>query len=277
MAVIGGILGAVNGQSTVRNWSINYTAALAGFSGSNMLGGMGYLAGNKDWSGSFSAYGWIPGLVPGSSFTFTGSIDGTKGVTGTAIVDQVVLVVDIEGGRVIEYSVTFSANGALTRGAAVAVDATDPTARSSIGSKVELAVPAAEPSWVELADVRTITLTFSATNPSYVDSSGGGQTKRVSGPFDAGLAISVYSDEDLTPLPEPNTVMLVRVYVGDTEYWELSACRFADITNVVVDRETGAVVGGTLNAKFSYYYEIAGEFTAGAIIDPDEATYWPPA
>src|SRR5947207_1860310 len=97
MGVHSGKFAAVNGKSTVRNWSINDTNATKAFIASNTGGGTGRLKGNHDWSGSYSQYSGIPAVMPGSALSFTGysapdsDVNNTTGKTksGTAIVDSI--------------------------------------------------------------------------------------------------------------------------------------------------------------------------------------------
>ena len=278
MSVVSGKAGAVNGKSTVRKWSISYTADTKTFVASSTKGGTGRLAGNEDWSGSYDGYGHTPGVMPGGALSFVGSIDGTKGVSGTAIVDQVVITIDIEGGGIISHTVSFSANGALTEGAAAATDATLPEAYTSIGCKAEVADPAESPSYTALPDVRTITITMTANNSSYVSSDTAGQTQRCAGNLDVTIAISLYTNDPSTsPIPAVNAEQFLQCYVSATEYWEFCAVRFGEHSDIEVDVEGNAIVGLTLNAGMSGWYDLAGTITEGTIIDPAETTVWPAA
>lgn len=274
MGVISGIGGVVNGVSEMQNWEVSSKAALADFVSSSTKGGTGRTIGVTDWSGSYNALGALPVSMPGEALSFTGSIEGTKGVTGTAIVNDVEITWDIEGGKPIKHAVNFSANGALSIGAAVATDVTVSNAPTSIGMKVELGTLVASPVWTELADVRTITLKISAKNQSYADSSSAGGTKRVKGPIDFSLAIAVYTDETLV-IPTPNTIKAVRLYTAAAAYWELLWAMFQDASGIQVDRETAKIVGCTLNASMCATTLISATPTAGSIKKPGGATFWP--
>jgi len=276
MGTISGIGGAVDGVNTVRTWTISSSADLQSFAASNTAGATGRAIGNKDWSGSYTAYGPQPVKMPGEKFTFTGSIDGTNGATGDAIVDSVEISIDIEGGGIIAHTVSFSSDGELSLGAAVAVDATVPAPYTSIGCKVELAAVAAEPQYGELANVRTVTLSFSAENPSYIDSSTAGQTKRHVGNIDLEVSIGVYVD-DFADLPALNTVQSAKIYVSDTEYWEISWLMFGEASDLTVDREGAAIVGASLNAGLVVSQLIGEVQTLGEINTPDLETWWPAA
>ena len=276
MGVVSGLSGAVNGKSTVRKWSISYTADTQAFVASNTKLGTGRLAGNKDWSGAYEGYGHTPDAIPGAEFTFTGSIDGTKGVAGTAIVDTVEIVIDIESGGIISHTVSFSANGALTEGAAAAVDASLPAVYTAIGCKVEVSDVLAEVAYADLPDVRTITISMTASNASYVSSDTGGETKRVAGNLDVTIAVSLYTNDPSTsPIPAVNAHQFIRCYVNSTEYWEFLAVLTGEHSDVEVDIEGAAITGLTLNFGMSGWYDLDGTITEGEINTPALATVWP--
>lgn len=279
MSVISGISGLVNGADTIRNWKVTTTAAIQKFVASNTKSMTGVLQGNKDWSGQYAAYGHSPSSMPGAALSFVGSINGSKGIAGSALVDSVEIVIDIESGAIIAHTVNFSGNGALTIGAAVATDEVLPNCFSSIGCKVQTASYAAEPSYAELTHVKTITLRFAAANPSYVDSGTGGLVKRESGNLSGSISIGLHGDTvDLTNIAAvlPNTEKFVKVFVNATDFWLLQAIRFEGLTDLVVDRETAAIIGATLNGSFSGYYAGAlGAITEGTIVLPDESVWWP--
>lgn len=275
MSVISGILGAVNTISTVGKWSISYKADTQAYVASNTLGGTGRIAGNGDWSGSYDALGHTPAVLPGAAFAFLGTIDNVKGASGTAIVDKVEINWDIEGGKPISHTVTFSSNGALTLGAAVVTDATIPNPPSSIGTKVELGTVVTSPVFTELTDVRTIRLTLSNDNKSYVSSGTAGQTKRTKGNFDCDFAISVYAG-DWSTLPAPNTVKAVKLWVDATTFWLINWGMIGELSNLEVDRETAAPVGATVNGSLNGFALLNGATpTAGFVKNPATTQIWP--
>lgn len=282
MSEISGILGAVNGIHTVRNWKVSTNASLQGGVASNTKNMRAVVDGNKDWNGSFAAYGHTPSVMPGEAIAFVGSIDGAKGVTGNAIIDSVEVAIDIEGGAPIANAVTFSGNGAIALGvAAVAADTTTPAIFPSVGRKVEIATPASPtPSYAELANVRTVTLRFAAANTSYADSATAGLVKRFKGPLSGSISMSVHGTAvELSNLNLilPNTDKFVKIYVTATEYWLLQVIKFESISDVVVDRETGAIVGASIGGQFSGFYDLSGTLTEGIVEQPGEVEWWPGA
>jgi len=274
MPLLSGLLAAIDGVSNVGLWEIALKASQAEFVNSATGGGTGRLAGNVDWNGHYQADGSIPVKMPGQVFAFVGSADGSLGVAGDALVDDVEINWDVEGAKNIEHTVNFSANGPLTFGEAGAVDESLSDPQSSVGCKVTLGTLAAEPVFTELLDVRKIKLKISAKNSPYVSSSTAGQTKRVPGPIDADVSIDVYC-EDLADLPAVNSLAALRMYVSATAYWQLDWVIFGEHTGIQADRRSGKLVGATINAKLAGLATIGSTRTQGRIILPSTSVWWP--
>ena len=275
MSVTSGIYGCIDGVHTVRNWRISLSADVQKVIASNTAGNALRLAGNKDWSGSFETFGGQPVLKPGESFTFTGKATGAWGVVGPAIVDQVEIRWDIEGGGPIVTTTTFSANGALERQFVSASDFTDPEPESSVGCKIEYAAPATSPQFNDIPDVRTVTLTMTSDNQSYVSSSTAGETKRMAGNWDVTLSIAVYESAlgEAWIFP-PNSIRALRLYINDTEFWLLSWMMFHEMSDIEVNRETGALIGFTYNAGFTGFAYEGASLLSGEIVTPDLTSWW---
>ena len=269
----------------IRNWKVSKKAANQPVVDSATSGGTTRLGGNADWSGTFMADGHPDaGLWAAAGVAFIGSMDGAKGCSGNIRVESVRLNIDIATGAPITHEVTFSGNGVLTLGAAVSADVSVATPVPSIGSKVELATPAAVPSYVELAQVQTITLELKRPSVAYSDSSSAGYTKRVRGPLDWSLSMKVSPDATsgnaaygLEGLPQPKTVKSIKITDGAAGTWILDWGMFGEITDVEVNRETQGVVSCTLNAEMCGTTDIAAVQTLGSITDPASATVWPEA
>lgn len=276
MGALSGTSGAIDGISTVMQWSVESKADLEAWVASNTLGMEVVSDGNDDWSGSYQAKGHTPAKMPGDAFTFSGSIDGAKGVSGTAIIDSIEVVANQETGETIGHTVTFSGNGALTLGASTSADATVPEEYSAKGRKVEIAAPAAAPTFAELTDVKKVTFKFTAANAAYVNSSTSGHTLRKKGPVSGELSIDANFSDPATLLV-PNTVKSVRVYVTATTYWLFSWIKFGNLSNITTDIKTGAIVSATMGGKFTGMQVISDVATRGEITDPAAATWWPPA
>lgn len=285
MAGFSGISGLIAKDAAnipfTRKWSVSTKNDLQGYSASNTAGGMGRLAGNDDFSGSYDAYGHTPAVKPGDMFTFHGSMDGVDGVSGPCIVDSVTINWDIEGGKPISHSVDFSANGALTLGAEAAVaDASVPNPPTSIGTLLKfITVETASPATVTLADLRTMALKISRANPEYRSSSTSGHTKRVAGVFDCELSCSFYiGDPDFSDIPTIGTIFQIKAYVDATTFWDIKWMRLASQDGLDVDREGGGVVGASLAFMLAGYANVGaapGTPTAGYVKSPAVATWWP--
>ncbi len=277
MAILSGKNGAVDGAAIVRNWNITSNADTQAYVASNTQGGTGRQTGNTDWSGAYSAYGHTPANLPGELFEFKGSVQGTTGAVSPAagaIVESVEITCDIEGGGILSHVVNFAGNGVLTKGAAIATDPTALIPPSSIGCDAQLGTLAASPVYTALTDVRGWTLTLTSANQPYVTSDTAGGTKRTVGNLDASMSISVY-ESDLTALPVENDINAIRLFVDATTHWEILWGMFGEISDILVDIETAAVIGATLNASMNGLADIASSDTIGSIKTPAASTFWP--
>lgn len=275
MGVISGYGGATDAGGSVGQWRAQHSADIQEVINSATKGAAMVLDGNKDWSGSFEQDLGQPSLMPGeTSEPIKLSIDGSIGLAGNIITDQIQLEVDIEGGAPIKCTTNFSGNGALTIGAAVAADATSPDPPSSVERALHLAAVAAAPSYAALTDVRKVTLTLQTDNQAYVSSSTAGANKRVKGNLKGTISIAVYAS-DLSTLPAPNTAKGVKIYVTATEFWLVEWVKFGDLTDILINRRTNEPVGATLNGQFSAYHTDGSAIKEGQIVLPDTTAYWP--
>ena len=260
--MLSGILGAVGGV-TVHDWSVNPKAMPAGFVNAGTSGGEGRRKGNQDWSGSFSFHSPIAPAWPGAKQTFIGSLDGTKGITGPIIIDEVQIKWDIEGGKIIEGSTKFSGDGAYTFGSASG-QTSAVNAVTSIGTTVS-----------GMTQIRTVTLTIKRGNKGGVNSSTNGWFNRREGNFDATLAVSVHVD-DLSALPAPNSEAEVTIAYGiggSAGSYVLNQMIFSDISGLKVDIASTALIGCTINAHFD---ALPGG-SLGSITGPGSAQIFPSA
>ncbi len=220
MGVLSGVGGSLDSVAGIGNWSINYKGDPQAYASSGTAGAMARIAGNGDWSGSYRAYGHTPYVMPGEAFSFAGSMDGTNGASGTAIVDSVEINVDIEGAKPIEHTVNFSGNGALSRTTVSAGLVTALMALPSIGCAVKLGTVIAVPDYTAVTEVRNWKLTISNANQAYASSETSGAMKRVAGNLDAQMSWAVYLD-DLADLPAENDIVALALWVDDTLSWEI--------------------------------------------------------
>ncbi len=284
MAVVSGKSGWVmNGAAAlacIRDWQISYTADLKAAVCNVSRGAPFRIQSIFDWVGTWKSYGPYPAAKPGDAITFRGAITGTspnvKGVEGSAIVERVEITCDIENGGIIEHTVTFAGNGALSRTSTSSwTNATTyPTPYPARLGKVETAAPAAVPTFAELGDVRNWTLSLQVALQAYASSSTALYRKRVVGPFDASLTIGIFADNLTTMVPLPNEVKHVRLYTEAAKYWDIKWARFSGVNGYDVDIETGKPVGCTLAAGLSGVENPGAGYAGGWVKDPDGTAYW---
>lgn len=283
---LSGLLGKIEDASgtitQVRDWSIDETADVKSYASSNTDGGMGRLTGNIDYTGQYNAYGHTPEILPGNFFTFTGAIDDANGVstdTDGCIVDSFVINWGIEAGDVISHTVSFSGTGVLSRGAAVVTEDTTLTIPpTSIGTKAELGTIVAVPVFTEILNITAMSLTVSSANTAYTNSGTAGRVKRLKGLLDAIASITVQTDDfSNVDIPTINEEGQLRMYVDATTYWDLKWMKCDAVADAVVDVETAAVVGVTLNFGMMGFADVAGTPTKGFLANPATTNIWPPA
>lgn len=278
MAVISGVAGAVNGRSSVREWTVTGTEALNEFAGSNTNAGTGQAAGIKDWTGSYQAYGHTPSVMPGETFVFTGSTEGTLGGTGTARVKSVQIRINHETAEPISHTVNFEGTTVFTRGAAVAADASMPDIHPPISiADVELGTMVGAPAWTAIANWRTCDITLETSNPSYADSDSAGQMNRVRGKLTASISVALFMS-DPSAVPAEGTAHRIRIKVATgTAPAGCWLFHFVRVRNspVNVPIESGEKVDGTIEFAWSAYDLVDSAMTEGVIKNPAETTYWP--
>ena len=111
MSAISGRYGSVtfaDGQTTIKSWSLNYTADL--YDSTNFddsTGGKSYVSGFTGWSGSFEGFYSTGNIaVPGSTGTIT-----LKSSTGTAVAwNGSVIITGMDIGTAVDGLVTQSYN-----------------------------------------------------------------------------------------------------------------------------------------------------------------------
>ena len=259
MTVICGKAGAVTGEHTVGMWEVTYNGNPFEYYASNTDGASGQLAGNNDWSGSYKILGGEPANLPGDGITFTGSVDGTNGCTGTAIVDSITVTAPIAAGGPVTTVVAFSSNGALTVGSAAATDDTEPTPLPAKDAKL----------WItdgDVAGVQNITLTITSANKEYVTA---GETNRVAGNLTATLSYDILEGA-YANLPAPNADLFMKFYITAALFWSFKWMTVENLTNLKCDIETNELIGATVNCKFNGF----SGGVHGWIITPADADFW---
>lgn len=279
MSVHSGKFGVVNGQSTIRNWTVTETRNNVRYRASNTRGGSGRVPGVHSWQGSFAGMGGLPLVMPGEVFTFAGytaptdNVLGANGqrITGQAIVDNIAITWDWAAANPVSYQVNFSGHLDPTWTSAAALsDATIPEIEPPCGIIFEYSIDDGT-TFAELEDLTTATLTLTAENQSYVNSSTNCYTGRIAGPFDWTLAITQQSDERAGGAFDIGDNLVLKAYTNPTEYWLLKWGMLKDFTGLNVDRESGAILQRTMNLEMNGF--VGG--AVGKVEKPGAATFWP--
>jgi hypothetical protein len=256
-----------------RAWEIGRKAQPQTFVDSGTGGGTGRRSGNADWSGTIDCNGAIPAYLPGDDLPFCGSLDGSTGVSGDALVDQVAITWDLAAAKVVQHTIALSGNGPLAEGPAAAGSMAVALPQHSKDLQVLLANPGGS-TWTPLAHVQKATLTLRAANVSYVEN---GIVYRRSGNLDWSLAVPLLIDsQGPGALPALSAVQGIQLFVDATNYWELLWAIFGQRTNLKVDIETKAMIGCTLNASMAAVATIAGSDALGSITLPGGTSPWWP-
>ena len=278
MGYITGKKGMVNGANTVRLWRIETLSPGGLYAGSNAAGAHDRIDGWKDWRGIYAAYGHTPPVMPGEEFTFTGSIDGTKGVTGPAIVETVAIVIEIpqqedQPPTPINYMVEFKGNGELTRGAAAVSDTTVPNVPNPKHLKVEYATPGGT-EYTTLCSVYKAQLQFASKNPVYRKGCNDGMTYRLAGNIDGRLQVEMY-ESDAAVLPVEGNNYSVKIHVTDSLFWKIDWMKLEAIMPFEVPIESANLVYANLSWSLKSVALIGETPTRGSIAKPGGTIWWP--
>lgn len=277
MGLHSGKYGVVNGQSTIRNWSISDTMTNPKFVASNTQGGAGRRKGVKSWSGSYNQYGVLPIALPGQIVTFGGYTAPDNGVSGNGkrysgniIVDSFAATWNWSSGDILSSVTNFSGHLGLTGSSGSYSDATDPTTPEVCGTKLEYSFDGEE--WEELTNLTQAVLTITAANLSYVNSSTNCETGRESGPLDFTLALT-RQECDIEADFAKGDDLQIRLYDSADTFWLLKWAKVKEFTGLTVDTETGAIVQHTVNLEMNGFVGA----DVGQIVLPNESIFWPAA
>ena len=282
MGVHSGKFGVVDGESTVRNWSISDEQELQSYVASNTLFGTGRQPGKESWNGSFQSYGYLPGVMPGESFAFIGyqapdddvSGNGMR-YSGTAVSSQLQINWNWGAGEIINSQVDFAGHLALTAASGAEItDSTFPSVPPVTVTKIEFAPGPDFDTFEELDCLLTAQLTLQCALQAYSNSctivSNRLWTGQKAGPID--WTLSVTSQDNSRPFTKGQQVAL-RLYVNATEFFLLKWGRFQNYTGITVDRQTGAIISQTMNFGMDGFDTVAEEI--GQIVLPDDSIWWP--
>lgn len=273
--------GGTSAMKSIRNINIDYTSEQpeGNASGANQ-GAPFSVPGPTDFTGDLEFYGKTWELLPQVTFNFEAS-NGTEVATGAAIVESVDIRCSIQNGGILEGSIKFGGNGALTlgSGATAMTDATVPEAYGSIVCKAAWGPIAASPTMADIADVQEWTLQYSSKINAFVTSgSTAGATRRNAGALNGLTAtVNVLNSQPSglsTANMLPGQYGEARFYVTATEFF---AVRWMGVTGLreTVPIETGENVQLQASMKWSAYRPISGTQTVGYIKNPATTNIWP--
>jgi hypothetical protein len=290
MAVYSGKYGAVNGMSTVRNWVLNETTQPAEYRASNTRAGTGRKEGVYDYTGSFEGYGGVPPIMPSEYFDFVGYTAPTTGAFGVAgltknatnaIVQSVTINWDWTTGGLLDWMVNFAAGepNIITEASAAVTDLSLPAVKIVCPTKITVSE-----NIVLWPNLTRASLTITANNPSFVNSSTQGRTGRRAGIIDWNASVT----EQATAV-NPNIGLsnclgsivgaetLMQMYIDATLFWGLKWAHFVDVSDLRVDNDTGAIIGQTNNFAMAGFDD---DGVSGYIARPGEDgasnPYWWP-
>lgn len=282
MGVHSGKFGVVDNESTVRNWSISDEQALQSYVASNTLFGTGRQPGVESWTGSFQKYGFLPGVMPGDSFSFLGyeapdddvSGNGMR-YSGTALVNQLQINWNWGAGEILNAQVDFAGHLALL--AATGAEITDsvfPTVPPVTVTKIQYAPGPAFDTFADLECLSTAQLTLTCALQAYVNScsivAGKLWTGQKAGPID--WTFTVTQQDNQRPIAKGAAVAL-KLFVSATEFFLLEWGRLQNYSGITVDRQTGAIISQTLTFGMDGFDTVGS--AVGQIVLPDTSVWWP--
>ena len=270
MSIYSGIQGQVavvtpsQAVQAVQKWNINPKSEMSEVASSATQQAMDRVPGNDDWEGNYTAYGATPIIYPANQFLFYGSINGTKGVQGSAIMDEFTTKIEVEAGKEIEHSVKFSCAynqvGGLGTMAALTesdvegtpiADLSVSNVTSAVGCTAAFCSPGAisGQTWYAFKDVRSMELTIKSAPKAYHSSSTcstdaiSGLLRnwagRVPGNVDVSFSIQLYGlPSEMIPL---KSIIGIRLYVTPPT---LSGATSISVNGVSVPSD-GTLTGGS--------------------------------
>lgn len=256
MTVLSGKFGVVNGVDTVRNVTINETSSPARGVASNTAQGVLRRHGPRSWNGQFARFGGIPILMPGDFFTLGAYIAPASGVLGgvgtmyegQAVVQNMQMNWNWQSGELLGQQQNFAGHLELTpddTADAITDDAT-PSVLEVCGTKIQYQASSGG-DWVQIPALVTAQLSISLPLHAYVNSDTACWTGQVPGaPIDWNVTLTQQSEKRLDAFNVWEDIGL-RLFIDNTNYWELLWGHVREFTGINVNRETGDIVGRTIN------------------------------
>ena len=274
MATSSGIKAAINNISSLMNWSVSHTDSQTSYVNSATNNGTQNIDGPQDWTGSINATGAVPSLFPGETFSFSGQIsaidttDGNK-LEGNVLIDQLVVNWNWATVEAINHTYNFGGHVGLDYldDDGDINDTTTDDNSSICGTKIQYSTDGT--TWTTIPSLVTATLTITAANSTYVNSSthvsGTCWTGRKQGPIN--WTLSMVQEDDRAPgtgdNPAFKTAYWIRAYTNATQYWQLKFGKVSGYTGVNANRD-GTIVNRTIGMNMM----AASGGTAGGITLP---------
>lgn len=270
--------------ASIENWKCTPAGEIKTYHVSGGSGGQYVLDGYDDWSGEYTALGYLPAVLPTTAFAFIGSIDETNGVAGNAMCNRCVINFPIEDGGYITHTTSFESNGPLTIGAAAAADSSVPDAKKADQVTVELGTVVTSPVYAAETDVRSVTVTLSASNPSYRSNDTANQTKRIVGNKMYELSYDVYNDAGLPAnVPQKGDIKQIKVTCNTDntldEWWDFKWMICTGLSEIKAGDDPEEIIGATCNWTMCGAADVDadGTMVQGAMKTPAQSpvTLWP--
>jgi hypothetical protein len=265
MAAHAGQAMAIDGVDTARGFRITQTSESRPYGASNTAQGAGRKCGNVDWLGHYWCYGHTPVHFPGDTFTFQAETYDGKGLQGSAIVERLRIFWNITEGDYIAHVVDFARVDELTFTGS-ATDSVNPSTKVVCAQGTKFTYGDAE-----LTEIDTMMLDFRSQNPKRVTSSTNGGVVRARGSLDAYWQVK-HKEHDPSQLPTLNDTHVLKFYVSDAEYWELTWGKvLASPNQFGVEMEPLDYIDNTLAGAWNAHADTG----QGSILDPAGDQKWP--
>jgi len=262
---------------TFRSANITRVSNLQEIVHAGTLGGRQRFLGVKDWNGTYEEYGLVPTFWPGDKVTWYGSLDGTAGWSGDALVTQTVITIPVGTKAPPTIAGTFRGVAALSCSDETAVDL--PSASEipeTEGLCVQLQALAGG-AYVNQDGTNEITITLSVEAKEFHHCGSSGIMDANEGLWDAQISYKRYVD-DLTALPTEGDPYRVRVPIDavGTSYYQFEFMRVGDMSDILLSRETGELLNVTIPLFMSMIELVDAVATRGSGVTKPAGAVWRP-
>lgn len=270
--------------SRVRNWQLDAITNPQTRTYSGTRFGTQRIPGFINYTGSFEGFGARPPLFVGDTFTFFGYTAPTTGVACTpgcayhcpAIVDSLSITWNWTAeNRDMTWNIGFSSTGDLTTLASFDDPCDDAVFCDANTCDLEFRLkdPCNADAAVEFCNLTSATLTFTANNLEYSNSSTSCRVKKEVGNLDWRLEVV---DQNPCIIPTLQSIYWIEIEDTASTYWSLKWGMFTGVSGLRVDTESGEMISKTNVFEMqAVNCCVPGTPVRGAIIDPLVATKWP--